>query len=115
ERRQPSGTIRDRECQRDRNREDLLTGMNTTRVLMPLAAAFVALATLVEVKPSAQGSEDLARRQYDSGLAFVQNGRYAEALKYFQAVVESFPKSGVADDALLQIAQYQLDVAHDQD
>jgi len=82
---------------------------------MPLGAAVLALAALAEVKPSAQGSEDLARRQYDSGLAFVQNGRYAEALKDFQAVVESFPKSGVADDALLQIAQYQLDVAHDQD
>jgi TolA-binding protein len=85
------------------------------RVLMPLGAAVLALAALAEVNPSAQGGEDLARRQYDSGLAFVQNGRYAEALKDFQAVVDSFPKSAVADDALLQIAQYQLDVAHDQD
>ncbi len=58
-------------------------------------------------------SEEFARRQYESGLSFLQNRRYAEALKDFQAVVDSFPKSSVADNALLQIAEYQLDVARD--
>src|SRR6266498_1017317 len=62
---------------------------------------------------AAQGSDELARRQYESGVAFTQNGRYAEALKDFQVVVDSFPQSTVADDALLQIALYQLEVAHD--
>ena len=61
-------------------------------------------------QPSAS-NEEFARRQYDSGLAFLQNHRYAEALKDLQAVVDSFATSSVADNALLQIAQYQLEVA----
>ena len=62
----------------------------------------------------AQGNtEEFARRQYESGVAFMQNGRYAEALKDFQAVLESFAHSSVADNALLQIALYQLEVPHD--
>lgn len=75
-----------------------------------LAAAITLHGPLV-----AQGTEDLARRQYESGLTFVQNGRYSEALKDFQAVVDSFGKTAVADDALLQIALYHLDVAADLD
>jgi TolA-binding protein len=62
----------------------------------------------------AQGNtEEFARRQYESGLSFMQNGRYAEALKDFQTVLDSFGKSSVADNALLQIAVYQLEVSHD--
>ena len=75
-----------------------------------IAAALVV--TLSAQTPSPRDDE-FARRQYESGLSFLQNGRYAEALKDFQAVVTSFPKSAVADDALLQIALYGLDVAHD--
>ena len=60
-----------------------------------------------------QGNEDLPRRQYESGLSFLQGQRYAEALKDFQAVIDSFPRSQVADNALLQVALYHLDVAHD--
>jgi TolA-binding protein len=78
-----------------------------------LAIVVCAVAVAHDVRPAAQGTEDLARRQYESGLAFVQNGRYVEALKDFQAVVSSFPQSSVADDALLQMSLYQLEVAHD--
>jgi TolA-binding protein len=89
----------------------------TKRRYHPIAwgAACALLAGLASSQgaASAQGSEDLARRQYESGLTFVQNGRYSEALKDFQAVVDSFAKSAVADDALLQIAIYHLDVAAD--
>jgi TolA-binding protein len=56
-------------------------------------------------------NEELPRRQYDSGLSFMQGQRYAEALKDFQAVIDSFPRSAVADNALLEIALYQLDIA----
>ncbi len=73
----------------------------------------VALVAVAGVRFAAQGSEDLARRQYDSGLSFVQNARYAEAIKDFQAVVDSFPQSSVADDALLQIALYHLEIGRD--
>src|SRR5262249_60382927 len=43
----------------------------------------------------------------------MQNGRYSEALKDFQAVLDSFAKSSVADNALLQVALYQLEIAKD--
>src|SRR6266850_3117890 len=74
-------------------------------------AAIVAAGTAVL---GAQGNtEEFARRQYESGLSFMQNGRYAEALKDFQAVLDSFGKSSVADNALLQVALYQLEIAKD--
>jgi len=75
-----------------------------------LAVLLTAGATVL----GAQGNtEEFARRQYESGLAFMQNGRYSEALKDFQAVLDSFAKSSVADNALLQVALYQLEVTHD--
>jgi hypothetical protein len=46
-------------------------------------------------------------------MSFLQNHRYTEALKDLQAVVDSFAGSSVADNALLEIAQYQLEIAHD--
>jgi TolA-binding protein len=72
-----------------------------------------ALALILGVSAGGQNPEEFARRQYDSGMTFLQNGRYAEALKDFQVVVDSFSQSAVADDALMQIALYQLDIAHD--
>lgn len=55
--------------------------------------------------------EAFARRQYESGLAFMRDGRYQEALKDFQAVVDNHPSSAVADQALLQIATYHFEQA----
>src|SRR6187402_3532111 len=78
------------------------------RRLLSAVAAVVLGTTLL-----AQSNEELPRRQYESGLAFLKGQRYAEALKDFQAIIDSFPRSLVADNALLQIALYQVDVAHD--
>lgn len=72
-----------------------------------------ALTVLLGAHAVGQNPEEFARRQYDSGMSFLQNGRYAEALKDFQVVVDSFPQSAVADDALMQVAMYHLDVARD--
>jgi TolA-binding protein len=58
-------------------------------------------------------NEEFARRQYDSGMSFMQNRRFSEAVKDLQAVADSFPESTVADNALLEIAQYQLESARD--
>lgn len=82
-------------------------------VLTLTALATLALGAATDLRSFSQGAEDLARRQYESGRTFVQNGRYTEALKDFQAVVDSFPQSAVADDALLDIALYHMDVAAD--
>ena len=79
------------------------------------ARSIVALAIVIAIGVSltAQSGEDLPRRQYESGLSFFKGQRYAEALKDFQAIIDSFPRSLVADNALLQVALYQIDVAQD--
>jgi TolA-binding protein len=79
-----------------------------TRLAIAIVAPVVLVATL-----TAQSGEDLPRRQYESGLSFLKGQRYTEALKDFQAIIDSFPKSQVADNALLQTAIYHLDVAND--
>lgn len=71
------------------------------------------LSLTAKTQTQGQASDDLARRQYESGRTFVQNGRFAEALKDFQSVVDSFPQSSYADDALLDVATYHLEVARD--
>jgi TolA-binding protein len=73
----------------------------------------VALAAALGVQAGAQNDDEFARRQYESGRAFMLKQRHAEGLKDFQAVVTSFPKSSVADDALLQVALYHLEIGHD--
>jgi TolA-binding protein len=79
----------------------------TSPVLIALAIVFATIGV------STQSNEDLPRRQYESGLAFLKGQRYAEAMKDFQAIIDSFPRSQVADNALLQMALYQIDVAKD--
>lgn len=79
-----------------------------------IAALIVATGLVLAVAAQQPANNDeFARRQYESGLSFLHNHRYAEALKDLQAVVDSFGSSSVAPSALLQIAQYQLEVAHD--
>lgn len=81
---------------------------------LPLVALLLIILALGAVPHARQAvNEDLARRQYESGLTFMQNQRYTEALKDFQAIIDSFPQSQVADNALLQIALYRLEVARD--
>ena len=79
------------------------------------ARPILVLALVVGIGASltAQSGEELPRRQFESGLSFLKGQRYAEALKDFQAIIDSFPKSLVADNALLQVALYQIDVAKD--
>jgi TolA-binding protein len=84
--------------------------------LTRLKQATLALGVLLvssSATPQGQASDDLARRQYESGRTFVQNGRFTEALKDFQSVVDAFPQSSYADDALLDVATYQLEIARD--
>src|SRR5689334_24127953 len=78
---------------------------------LPIVVA--ALLVIGTIGVSTQSNEDLPRRQYESGLAFLKGQRYAEAMKDFQAIIDSFPRSQVADNALLQMALYQIDIAKD--
>ncbi len=45
-------------------------------------------------------------RVYESGMAFLLNKNYDEAIKEFQTLVEQYPDSEKADDALLEIGKY---------
>jgi TolA-binding protein len=82
-----------------------------TRTVLGLLMATTVLAIPVR----AQNDDEFARRQFDTGRAFMQKQRYAEGLKDFQAVVDAFPKTSVADDALLQMALYHLETARNLD
>jgi len=65
---------------------------------------------------AAQGpppDEEIARRQLESGRSFARQRNYAEALKDFRAVAETHASSSVADNALLEIARYYLDIVGD--
>ena len=85
-----------------------------TRTLLTMTGSLMVLGCLAPPSLGAQPNvEDQARRQYESGLEFYRAGRYAEALKDFQTVAEGYATSTVADDAMLAIAEYQLDVLHD--
>lgn len=76
---------------------------------MSLAALLMAGSLL------AQSPEELAKRQYDSGMEFLRAGKFVEALRDFRAVADAYPASAVADDALLEVARYQLEIARDLD
>jgi outer membrane protein assembly factor BamD (BamD/ComL family) len=79
------------------------------RVLAILVIACAATTGAVQ----AQQDEELPRRRLESGREYLRTKNYAEALKDFEAILQSYPSSSVADDALLEIATYQLDVARD--
>jgi TolA-binding protein len=81
----------------------------TTLATIPLTGA----STIGALHQQSGGGEEFARRQYETGLAFMRDGRYQEALKDFQAVADNHPSSAVADQALLQIATYHFEQARD--
>jgi TolA-binding protein len=77
-----------------------------------LLAALVTWCTATGLAAQAN-IEEQAHRQLESGMEFYRAGRFAEALKDFQTVAEGYPTSTVADDAMLAIANYQLDIQRD--
>jgi TolA-binding protein len=77
------------------------------------AAATVLVLGCVTFVVQGQSQDEAAQRRYDSGRAFYDAGKYTEALRDFQVVIDSYPTSPVADKALLDIATYQLDVVGD--
>ena len=82
---------------------------HSTYAALILSAAVSVLAT--DAVAQQGSSEDLARRQFESGLAFMLNDEYDEALQDFETVADVHGQSLVADDALLEIARYYLDIA----
>ena len=88
--------------------------MSMTAVLRKgCTAALVAVCSMTG--SSAQTSEELARRQYDNGMELLRGQKYGEALRDFQAVLDAYPTSSVADNALLELARYHVDVTRNYD
>lgn len=88
--------------------------MRTLPLRLVTAALVVGLALAAPPARAQQASSDeFAARQYESGLAFLREQKFGEALRDFQTVVDNYPASRVADAALLQIALYHLDRARD--
>lgn len=48
------------------------------------------------------------QRLYESGLAFEANQNYEQAMREFQLLLEQYPKSAFADDALLEIGRFHF-------
>jgi TolA-binding protein len=76
--------------------------------LIAATAGFVLAVSGPVMRAQDAAADQLARRQYKSGLSFLDEGKIRDALKDFQAVVDSFPQSSVAGPALLKIAECQL-------
>src|SRR5574341_447838 len=72
-----------------------------------MIAATLAVAASTAV---AQAPSDLARQHLESGIQFYEQQRYNQALNDFQIIVTSMATSEYADDALLRIGRYYLDV-----
>jgi outer membrane protein assembly factor BamD (BamD/ComL family) len=75
----------------------------------------VALTAALSAQPpgATRDQEETARLRFQSGLAFLGQQRYGEAVKDFTAVTTGFPSTSVADDAWLELARYFLEVAGD--
>jgi len=56
---------------------------------------------------------DLARQHLESGIQFYEQGRYKQAINDFQIIVASMSETEFADDALLRIGRYHLDIEED--
>jgi outer membrane protein assembly factor BamD (BamD/ComL family) len=80
-----------------------------------LTLAVLAAAAAVSVMPlGAQSNDEVqARRQLESGRTFLRAMNYGEAVKDFEAVLQRYPTTSVADDALLELATFQLEVQRD--
>jgi TolA-binding protein len=87
--------------------------MTSTRIGLIAAAVGVLLAAGATTVWTQDATENFARLKYDMGVKFLNDKKYDEAMKEFESTVASYPKSRVADAALLRIAEHQLDVAGD--
>lgn len=83
----------------------------TTRVawLPALIGLAVAVPLFAQTGADAQ-LERAAERRFRSAEQFYAGGRYGQALRDFEAIVETMPESRLADDAALRIARHRFDV-----
>lgn len=81
----------------------------------PLLIAAAAL-LLLSAPPGAgaqTGGRDLAQAYYESGMDFMRSGRYQQGLADLNVIIESYPRSPFADDALLAVGVHHEETAGD--
>ncbi len=78
------------------------------RLVIPLVAVLLSASVFAQGPPT-----DLARQHLESGVQFYDQGRYKQALNDFQIIVSSMADTEYADDALLRIGRYYLDIEED--
>ncbi|MDE3260758.1 MAG: hypothetical protein OYL41_02125 [Acidobacteriota bacterium] len=86
----------------------------TTRVawLSALIGLAVAQPLFAQTGTEAQ-LERAAERRFRSAEQFYAGGRYGQALRDFEAILDTMPGSRLADDAALRIARHRFDVEGD--
>jgi len=89
--------------------------MNCSWRLAPLlfAAAALLLPPLSPDTAAQTGSRDLAQAYFESGMDFMRSGRHQQGLADLNVIIESYPRSPFADDALLQIGVHHQETAGD--
>jgi len=85
------------------------------RVALPGAALALWVLTSSLSAAGQQAGDELAARRFQTGLNFARDGRFSEAVTDFEAVINLYPSSPVADNALLEIARHHLEVTEDLD
>lgn len=86
----------------------------TTRVAWVSALIGLAVASplVAHTQPETQ-LERAAERRFRSAEQFYAGGRYGQALRDYEAIVDTMPESRLADDAALRIARHRFDVEGD--
>lgn len=91
-----------------------ITGFMTARVAR-LAALFPLLGLPpLPAQPAADPAlERAAERRFQAAEQFYAGGRYTQALRDFEAILEAMPGSRRADDAALRVARHRFEVEGD--
>jgi outer membrane protein assembly factor BamD (BamD/ComL family) len=63
--------------------------------------------------PAGAASQDLPARMLENARGHLRDKRYADGVKALEQVVAQNPDTAVAADALLELANYQFDIARD--
>jgi tetratricopeptide (TPR) repeat protein len=63
------------------------------------------------IVPAQKADDNLAMKKYQSGMAFYKEGKYEEAMKDLDGVIEKFPSTNWAALSLFQKGVYYKDVA----
>ena len=86
----------------------------TTRVAWLSALIGLAVAPPLLAQTGAEAQlERAAERRFRSAEQFYAGGRYGQALRDFEAILDTMPESRLADDAALRIARHRFDVEGD--